>query len=139
MRATKLVKVAADAEILRLRHMLKRQGMRTAFGLAAVVFILGVLVLANIAGWQVVRLYVSTIYATLIVLGINLLIAAIFGLLAARSSPSSTEREALSVRKQALQEAQRSLALGALIPAAGALLRYRRSSAQKQPFWRRLR
>jgi hypothetical protein len=38
--------------------MLKRQGMRAAFGLVAVLFVLGVLVLAHIAGWQVLRLYV---------------------------------------------------------------------------------
>jgi hypothetical protein len=51
MRAVDLVKIAAEAEILRIQHMLKRQGMRAAFGLVAVVFILGVLVLANVAGW----------------------------------------------------------------------------------------
>jgi hypothetical protein len=50
MRATNLVKVAAQAEILRIQHMLKRQGMRAAFGLAALVFVLGALVLANVAG-----------------------------------------------------------------------------------------
>jgi hypothetical protein len=94
--------------------MLKRQGMRVAFGLAALVFVLGALVLANVAGWQVLRLYVLAIPAALIMLGINLLIAAIFGLTAARSSPSHTEREALDLRRRALQEAQSSLALGAL-------------------------
>jgi hypothetical protein len=139
MRATNLVKVAAQAEILRIKHMLKRQGMRAAFGLAALVFVLGALVLANVAGWQVLRLYVLAIPASLIMLGINLLIAAIFGLTAARSSPSHTEREALDLRRRALHEARSSLALGALVPAAGALLWSRRSDAQRRPFWRRIR
>jgi hypothetical protein len=139
MRATNLIRVAAEAEILRIRHLLKRQGMRAALGLAGVVFLLGVPVLANIAGWQVLRFYVSAISATLIMLGVNLLIAAIFGLLAARSSPSRTEREALEVRRRALQEAQSSLALGALLPVAGALVRSRRSNVRKRPLWRRLR
>jgi ribose/xylose/arabinose/galactoside ABC-type transport system permease subunit len=139
MRAVDLVKIAAEAEILRIRHMLKRQGMRAALGFVAIVFALGVLVLANVAGWQVLRLYVPPIYATLIMLGINLLIAVIFGLLAARSSPSRAEREALEIRGRALREARTSLALGALIPVAGALLRSRRGSTRKRPFWRRLK
>src|SRR5947209_20262722 len=89
MRATNLLKVAAEAEILRIQFMLKRQGMRAAFGLVALIFILGVLVLANVAAWQILRMYIEPIYATLVLLGVNLVIAIIFGILAARSSPSS--------------------------------------------------
>jgi hypothetical protein len=139
MRAVDLARIAAEAEILRLRHLLKRQGRRAAFGLVAVIFGLGVLVLANVAGWQILRLYVPPIYATLILLGVNLVLAAIFGILAARSSSSRAEREALDVRRRALHEARSSLALGALVPVAGALLRSRRSDTAKRPFWRRLR
>jgi hypothetical protein len=139
MRAVNLAKVAAEAEILRIQHMLKRQGMRAAFGLVAVLFVLGVLVLAHIAGWQVLRLYVTPIYATLILLGVDLVIAAIFGILAARSSPSHHEREALAIRQRALHEARSSLALGALIPIAGALLRPGRNAPRKVPLWRRLK
>ena len=139
MRAVNLAKVAAEAEILRIRHMLKRQGMRAAFGSAALIFVLGVLILAHVAGWQVLRLYVPPIYATLILLGVDLVVAAIFGILAARSSPSREEREALAIRQRALHEARSSLALGALIPVAGTLLRSRRNDTQKTPLWRRLR
>jgi hypothetical protein len=139
MRAVNLAKVGAEAEILRLRHLLKRQGKRAAFGLVAVLFALGVLVLAHVAGWQVLRMYVPPIYASLILLGVDLVIAAIFGSLAARSSPSGAERDALAIRQRALHEARNSLALGALIPLAGTLLRTRRNGARKRPFWRRLR
>jgi hypothetical protein len=126
MRAVKLAKIAAEAEILRIQHMLKRQGMRAAFGLVAVLFAFGVLVLAHVAGWQALQLYVPPIYATLTLLSVDLVIAAIFGILAARSSPSRDEREALTIRQRALHEARSSLALGALIPVAGTLLRSRR-------------
>ena len=88
MRAANLAKVAAQAELLRIQYMLKRQGMRVAFGLIAAIFLLGVIVLANVAGWQVARMYVLPIYATTIMLGANLLLAAIFGILGARSVPS---------------------------------------------------
>ena len=134
-----LAKVAAEAEILRIQYMLKRQGMRAAFGLVAAIFTVGVLVLAHIAGWQVLRLYLSPIYATLILLGVDFVIAALFGILAARSSPSRDEREALAIRQRAWHEARSSLALGALIPVAGRLLRSRRNDTPKGPFWRRLR
>ena len=140
MRATNLLKVAAEAEILRIQFMLKRQGVRAAFALVALIFVLGVLVLANVAAWQVLRLYIEPIYATLVLLGVNLVIAVIFGILAARSSPSSTERDALQVRQRALREARSSLALGALVPVAGALLRSRRNNAaRKVPLWRRIK
>jgi protein-S-isoprenylcysteine O-methyltransferase Ste14 len=139
MRAIKLAKVAAEAEILRIQRMLKRQAMRAAFGLVATIFGLGVLVLANVAGWQGLRLYVSSIYATLVLLAVNLLLAAVFGMLAARSSPSRTEREALAIRQQALHGARNSLALGALVPIAGSLLRPRRNDTRKIPLWRQIR
>ncbi len=137
MRATNLVKVAAQAEIVRIQHMLKRQGMRAVFGLAALIFVLGALVLANVAGWQTVRMYVAPISASLIMLGVNLLIAIILGVVAARSSPGQHEKEALEVRQRALREARTSLALSAVIPLAGTLWR---SSHQErgQSFFRRL-
>ena len=71
MRSINLLKVAAEAELLRLRALLARQGRRAAFGAVAVIFMLGVLVLGEVAGWQVLRLYVASISATLILLGIN--------------------------------------------------------------------
>ena len=74
MRSINLLKVAAEAELLRLRALLARQGRRAAFGAVAVIFMLGVLVLAEVAGWQVLRLYVASISATLILLGINFVI-----------------------------------------------------------------
>jgi hypothetical protein len=138
MRAVNLAKVAARAEILRLKHTLKRQAMRVVYGLVAVVFAIGVLVLANVAAWQVLQMYMMPIYATLVLLGINLLIATIFGIVATRSSPSRIERDALAIRRKALQEAQASLALGAALPLAGALLRSRGGTQDRRRFWRRL-
>lgn len=130
MRAGNLAKIAIEAEILRIRHMLTRQGMRVAFGLVALVFLVAVLAIANVAIWQVVRMYVSQINATLVLLGGNLLLAIIFGVLAARSSPSQMEREALAIRQRALGEARSALALTALIPAAAAILRWRRGGVR---------
>jgi hypothetical protein len=139
MRAVNLVKVAAQAEVLRLQYLMRRQGIRAAYGLIAVIFGMGVLVFVHAAVWQLLRMYMDGLHATLILLVIDLVIAAGFGLMAAKSSPSHAEREALDIRQHALREARNSLALTAVVPIAGSLLRSRRRGTQKRPFWRRLR
>jgi hypothetical protein len=96
--------------------MLARQGRRAAFGALATIFAVIVLALAEVAGWQVLRFYFVGIHATLILLGINLIIAAIFGAIAGRSSPGREEREALRVRQDALTAARGALSITAAIP-----------------------
>lgn len=73
MRATSLLRVAANAELLRLQLLLKRQGVRAAFRLLAV-FAISVLVLIDVVVWQVLGLFVSPIVATLILLGVHLVL-----------------------------------------------------------------
>ena len=117
MRSINLLKVAFDAELLRLRAMMARQGRRAAFAVIALIFALVVLALAEATGWLALRLRFESIPATLILLGVNLVIAAIFGVLAARSSPGHTEQEALRVRRQALDAARGTLAFTVAVPA----------------------
>ena len=137
MRSINILKVAAEAELLRLRLLLARQGRRAAFGVIAVIFMLGMLVLAEVAGWQLLRLYVEPISATLTLLGINFVIAALFGMLAARSSPGHAEREALRIRRQALDAAQGALSLTAAVPVASTLLRLgRRGGGRRRSVFR---
>ena len=138
MRSINLLRIAAEAELLRLRAMVARQGRRAAFGMAAFIFVIGVLISAEVTGWQALRLYVASIAATLILLGVNLVIAAIFGLLAMRSSPGHVEQEALRVRRQALDAARGSLAFTAGVPVATTLLR-RRGGGRQQPWLQRFR
>lgn len=132
MRIVSLVRIAAEAELLRFQLMLKRHGRRAAFGAVAAVFALAVFVLLNVAGWQALCRVVEPLYATLILLGIDLVLAALFGLLAARSSPSRAERDALEVRKQAIAQMQRSLTVRALMPLAGTLWRTQRRNRRRR-------
>jgi hypothetical protein len=122
VRSINLLKVAFDAELLRLRAMMARQGRRAAFAVIALIFTLAVLALAEVTGWLALRQSVESIPATLILLGVNLVIAALFGVLAARSSPGHTEQEALRVRRQALDAARGTLAFAAAVPAVTHLL-----------------
>jgi hypothetical protein len=128
MRSINLLKIAAEAELLRYRCMAARQGRRAAFGAVALVFVLAVLVLGEVAAWFALYLHFAAIPTTLILLGINLIIAVTFGLLAARSSPSRAEREALQVRQQSLEAARGALSLAALVPVGNTLLRHWRNN-----------
>ena len=134
MRATNLIKIAAEAEVLRIQLMLKRQGLRATFGLFALVFAIAVLILIEVAIWQSLCLYLQPLYASLCLLGINLALSLVFALMAAKSSPGRIEREALGVRRRAVQEIPASLTLGALIPVAGMLLRSGRKKPRRWPF-----
>jgi hypothetical protein len=131
VRSFNLLRVAAEAELLRLRAMLVRQGRRAAFGAVAVIFVLAALTLGEGAGLQVLRFYVAPISATLILLGINLAIAAVFGGLAARSAPGRVEREALRVRRQAVDAARGALTLTSALPVAMTLLGLRRRRGER--------
>ena len=125
MRSVNLAKVAIQSEILRYKAMAARQGRRAAFSLLALIFGFGFLITLEIAIWQVLRMYILPIYATLCLLGFNLLIAVAFGFVAMRSSPSRAEIDALDVRKTAVKALQRSLTMGALVPVTGMLWRRR--------------
>jgi hypothetical protein len=122
VRSVNLLKIAFDAELLRLRAMMARQGRRAAFAVIALIFALVVLALAEATGWLALRHRFESIPATLILLGGNLVIAVIFGVLAAWSSPGHTEQEALRVRRQALDGARGALAFTAAVPAVTRLL-----------------
>jgi hypothetical protein len=99
------------------------------FGAIAAVFGMGTLVLINVVGWEVLRLYLTPINSTLVLLGINLVLTLIFTLLAARSAPGRTEREAIRVRQDAIQGMRSSLIVTAAIPLLGVMLRSRGPTA----------
>ena len=132
VRSVNLLKLAFDAELLRLRAMMARQGRRAAFAVIALIFALAVLALAEATAWLALWHRVESIPATLILLGVNLVIAAIFGVLAARPSPGHTEQEALRVRRQALDAARGTLAFTAAVPAVTRLLAGRRDQTPRR-------
>jgi hypothetical protein len=52
VRSINLLRIAAEAELLRLRAMVARQGRRAVFGMVAFIFVICVLILAEATGWQ---------------------------------------------------------------------------------------
>ena len=82
----------------------------------ALVFLLGALAVAHIAAWYWLRVDMALAFywSALAVGGFDLLVAVILLLLASRSAPSRTEREALEVRKRAVAGLTSTLSLAQL-------------------------
>jgi hypothetical protein len=114
MRAFRLARVAAEAEALRVREMMRRTAMRAAFGIIAMGFLGGAVVFAHVAAWFWLRVAWEAQHAALIVAGADLVLAILLAVLAARSSPSRVELEALAVRRQAVESVGSTLAFSAL-------------------------
>jgi hypothetical protein len=78
-------------------------------GVIALIFTLAALAFFHVALWFWLRRYFEAPAASLIVAGADLAVALIFGLFAARSSPGRLEREALEIRRRALENATSAL------------------------------
>lgn len=104
MRPVSLVRVAAEAEGVRLRAMATRIVVHAVYAAVALVFLLCALGFAHVAAWYAIsnRAGLTPLATAGVLGGIDLLIAIILGLMARRSTPSRVEREALQVRREAV-------------------------------------
>lgn len=109
-RPTQLIQIAAQAEGIRLRAMGVRVATRIGFAVLAGLFTIGALVFAHIAAWYwlLIGLRQTVFIAAGALGGIDLLIAIITGFLARRSRTRRTERDALEVRRGAVDAIERS-------------------------------
>jgi len=114
-------KIAAEAEAVRWEALAKRQGSRAAFGIGAAVFALGLLALINVTAYFLLRSVMQPVFASVIVLLVDLAVAAGLGVFALRSGPTQAEQDALEVRQRALHELEGAIAMSALLPVAGSL------------------
>ena len=115
MQTFRLAQVAAEAEMLRLKRLVSRTAMRAVFGLVALIFFTAFLVGVHvlIAIWLLPHL--GAMYATLIVLAGDLVLAIGFGALAATSAVSKVEREALEIREAARMKLVEQASVAAMI------------------------
>ena len=115
MRAQRLIRIAAAAEAIRIRKLARRQTVRVVMGVIALVFLAGAIASGHLAGYLALRDVVAPVHAALIIVGADIVLCLIFVLLAARSRPGAVEREALAVRRQAVEELGESVALWAVL------------------------
>jgi hypothetical protein len=85
--------------------MVTRIAVRVVLGMIALLFVVGVLVFAHVAALYWIQLDLGQSYlATVGILGgVDLLVAIIMGLVASRSRPGRMEREALEIRRGAIE------------------------------------
>lgn len=121
MRAVDLGKIAAEAEKIRLQQLMKRQIRRVVYGVIAVLFALFMLAMIHALLWQVLAEQVRPIWASAILLAIDLVLAAGFGIVGSRSRPSQLEKAAADVRQEALKQAGEALSLMVLLPTIGGM------------------
>jgi hypothetical protein len=115
MRSLRLARIAAQAELLRLRRLGRRQAMRAVMGAIALFFLVACLAALHFAIYFALQQVLAPVYAVLIVAGIDLVIAAFFGVLAMRDVPDRVEREALMVRQSAQQQLAEAAAMTAVV------------------------
>lgn len=114
MRAFRLVRVGAEAEVLRLRRRVRRIVVRAAMGAVGALFALAALALAHVAVFGAINHSLGWVSSALVVFGGDLLIALILLILASVSSPDRVETEALQVRRRAQEQLEEMLATAAL-------------------------
>ncbi len=118
MRTVSLAKVAAQAEILRLRRQGRRTAHRAAYGVVAGVFAIAALSAGHVAIVLGLMARFQPLVAVLIVGAGDLVLAVVLALVAARDAPDAIEREAQEVRQKALGQLGETLALTTVVAPA---------------------
>ena len=122
MRTLRLVGAVVEAEKLRLRARAARMGRRMVVALVAAAFGLCALAGLHVIGYLALRTGFAALPAAAIVFGVDVVLAAGLGLIAARSGESLAEREARMVQRQALQTLEDSAAVLGLLAALARLV-----------------
>ena len=116
-----LGRAAANAEVLLLKRMVGRQITRAVFGAVAAVFLIGALILLHVVGYVALRLYLTPLEGSAVLLAVDVVIAIICGVLAMRNSPDAIEVEAKLLRDQSLAAMKDSVKIATLVGPMGAV------------------
>ena len=114
MRTLRLARIAAEAEGIRLRSRARRAIVRVALLMLALGFLLGAAVFGHIAAWFWLRQRWEPQVVALIFAGADAVVAFLLVLLAARSTDSRVELEALAVRQRAVESIAGTFAFSAM-------------------------
>ena len=115
MRTVDLGRTAAQAEVLRLRRLIRRQIWRAIWAVVAVVFVIAVLVMIHVLGYMALANLLPPTGDAAVVLAVDAVIAIVFAVLALRGAPDRVEADAKVIRDQALAEMKESVAITALL------------------------
>ncbi len=120
MRTVRLARVAAQAEMLLVKRIVTSVVRRAIYGAVAAVFALCLLALLHVIGALALIQYaqLSPVVAVAIVAAVDLVIAGVFGVLAAGKVNDPVIVEARRVRDQSIEQARASLTMAALLAPA---------------------
>lgn len=122
MRPLRLVRIAAEAEKLHVQALLGRVTRQGAMGVVAAVFGLFALGFLHGIGYLALRFALSPIASASVMFGIDVLLAAILGVVAVRGGESAAEREAREVRQQALVQLRNATAMYSVMAPLGRIM-----------------
>ncbi len=114
MSGLRLLEVAAQAEMLRLRQEARRLARMAALLVAAAVFALFALAWLHTAAWAAIAAEAGPVVAALWVMLADAVIATIL-LLVSRRGPGPAELEALHIRRLAMAELRTGSLLGDIL------------------------
>lgn len=124
MRTVQLARAAAQSEILLLRRTATTGARRAAYGAVAAVFAVGALILLHVLGYMALEQYAhfSAIVSAAIVLGVDVVFAALFGLLASGAIKDPVAEEAKLLRDRSLEQLRETMTAAAMLRPAARLL-----------------
>jgi hypothetical protein len=118
MRSLRLAKVVAQAEVLRLREMARRQARRAAVAAVGLFFLIAFLIAGHIAVALVLVPWVTPLQAVLIVGAGDLFIGLVLMLVASRSKPGPIEAEAAEMGLRVRDELRQALTVPSMLGGA---------------------
>ena len=119
IRSVRLVRIAADAERLRLRRRIRRAVISAVLGGIALLFALFALGAAHLAFYLALNMRFMPVYSALIVLGVDVGVLLVLGVLAMRGGEDRLEREAREVRDQAMGQVRDNVAFWVMLAPLG--------------------
>ncbi len=115
MRTVRLARVAAEAELLRLRRMSRRLAVDAALALVALLFVVAAFALGHVAVFLLLQPTQGQLDAVLYLIGGDMAAAVLFGAAVAINGPGRIEREALEVRQTARAQIAADLTVTGLV------------------------
>jgi hypothetical protein len=115
MRMIQLLRLAAQAEALRWKRTGRGYAIQAGLGVAAAIFFLLLLVMLHVAALIWLARGRDPVYAALIVAGVDVVLVALLGWLAARHAEDPIAVEATRVRDDALRQVGDTTARAAMV------------------------
>jgi hypothetical protein len=126
-RSVGLARAAAEAEVLHLKLLGRRTARRGVVGVVAAVFAIAALAWLHVALVLWLAASLGGIGASVVLMGADLVLAGVLGLVALSNRPDSSELQAKMLRESAWRGLRQDLALAGVMATLSNLLRKRGS------------